>query len=159
MVNLYKFGLDLLVPTPQIVYLYDFSEIFTMCWWHIEVVVNWVVEYALYSTNCKKSMLNEFFVKMDVFFACRKFNLSTEIWEKYHQICNEISQKIAVSEFFFENISFWEFCKIDIWQKPLAFFVQWTKEYWTAVVCCREYKRNSFSLNNKSIQAAKYNPL
>ena len=50
--------------------------------------------------------------------------LITEIWEKYHRMRNEILQKIAVSEFSFANIFFWEFCKIDIWQQSLAFFVQ-----------------------------------
>ena len=38
------------------------------------MVVNWVVEYALYSKNCKKSTLNDFFVLIDVCFSCKKFN-------------------------------------------------------------------------------------
>ena len=49
--------------------------------------------------------------------------LITEILEKYHRMRNEISQKIAVSEFSLEKIFFWEFCKIDNWQQSLAFFL------------------------------------
>ena len=37
-----------------------------MCRWDIEVVVSKVVEYALYSKNCKKSALNDFIVQIDV---------------------------------------------------------------------------------------------
>ena len=69
-----KFGLNLLVPTQQIVYLCDSSVIFTMCRWHIEVVINRVVEYALYSKNCKKSTLNDLIVQIDVCFSGRKLN-------------------------------------------------------------------------------------
>ena len=46
---------------------------FHNAWVTIEVVVNWVVEYALYLRNCKKSTLNDFIVQIDVCFSCRKF--------------------------------------------------------------------------------------
>ena len=71
-----KFGLKLLVPTQQIVYLCDLSVIFTMCRWHIEVVVNRVVECALYSKNWKKSTLKHLIVQIDVCFSGRKLNFN-----------------------------------------------------------------------------------
>ena len=46
---------------------------FHNAWVTIEVVVNWVVEYALYLRNCKKSKLNDFIVQIDVCFSWRKF--------------------------------------------------------------------------------------
>ena len=73
-INLYKFALDLLVPAPQMVYLCDLSEIFTICSWHIEVVVNCVVEYARYSRNGKNQRWMTFFVQIDVCFSCRMSN-------------------------------------------------------------------------------------
>ena len=61
-------------PHHKLSNLCKFCETFTMCWWHIEVVVNWVVEYAFYSRNCKKSMLNDFFDQIDVCLSCGKLN-------------------------------------------------------------------------------------
>ena len=37
-------------------------------------IVNWVVEYAFYSRNCKHTTLNDFFVKNRGIFSCWKFN-------------------------------------------------------------------------------------
>ena len=53
-----------------------------MCWWHIEVVLNWVVDYALYSRNCIKSTFNDFFVQIDVCFSSRKFNFDHRNFRK-----------------------------------------------------------------------------
>ena len=135
MVNLYKFGLDLLVPTPQRVYLCDLSEIFTMCWWHIEVVVNWVVEYALYSRNCKKSTLNDFFVNIYVFFTCRKFNFD-------HRNLKKISSDAQWN--FAKDSSF----RIFIWEHFLLRILQ--NRLLTTITCflCSMNKRiiNSSSL-------------
>ena len=51
--------------------------------------------------------LMTFSLKIEVFFHVENSIMITEIWENYHWMQNEISQKIAVSDFSFENIFFW----------------------------------------------------
>ena len=140
-----------------------------MCWWHIEAVVNWVVEYALYSRNSQKSMLNDFFVQIDVCFSCRKFNLDHEsLWKtssdaqrnfaKEHfllRILQNRPQRAKSRGFCRESPGIVDGSLVE-GNPRRNLGCQWNENI-TAVVCCREYKRNSFSLNNRSIQAAKYN--
>ena len=105
-------------------------------------------------------MFNDFFDKNGVCFRHRKFNFDHQNYrDKYPQMRNEIWEKIKIPDFSFENIFFSEFCKTGVLTAIICLVRLMNKRIINRGSLCLEYKRNSFSINKRSIQAVKYNPL